>query len=93
MSRKQAKSKNQRRADWVRRRQNIARGMKIALHEVNQLLAPSGMTVAFGPGFIAHTIAIAEGGRINASRADQEVAFVAKLKEQCAARGIPLLVV
>lgn len=93
MSKHKPKSRQQRQASWVRRRQNIERGMKIALYEINQVLAPLDLHVHFGKDFIDQTIALAEGGRINASREDQEMAFIAKLREHATARGIPLIII
>ncbi len=91
MAQHKPKSKHQARNDWVRRRQNIARGMRIALYEINQKLEPLGIQAAFPPGFIARTIAVAEGGRVNASVADQEVAFAYQLEDELRSRGFTVV--
>lgn len=53
-----------------RRRANIARGMKIALYEVNQALAPLGLAMTFPSHFIPYTVALAEAGRRQATALD-----------------------
>lgn len=58
-------------AEFVARRRNIKRGMKIALYEVEQLLNARGETLKLPPWFIPYTIGIAEGGRRDASPADR----------------------
>lgn len=67
----QRKTKQQCKQERTRRRANIRRGMKIALHEINQVLAPHGAKIEFPPGFIHYTVAIAEGGRRDASTEDR----------------------
>lgn len=87
MSKPRRKSQNQAHNDWVRRRQNIARGMRIALYEINQKLAPLGISASFPPGFIDRTVALAEGGRVNATVSDQHSAFMYELEDQLRGRG------
>lgn len=81
------KPQNQVRNDWVRRRQNIARGMKIALYEINQALASQGLQVVTGPDFIPYTIAVAEGGRATACPADVQIAGIWNMHRQLQERG------
>lgn len=65
------KTFEQEHAEFVARRRNIKRGMKIALYEVEQLLNAQGVTLKLPPWFIPYTIGIAEGGRRDASPADR----------------------
>lgn len=87
MCRPKPKSKNQRRNDWLRRRQNIARGMRIAMYEINQALAEKGLRIDFPPDFIPYTIAVAEGGRISADRDDVAVAHIWNVHRAIQANG------
>lgn len=58
-------------ADRTRRRAAIRRGMKIALYEVQQVLRAQGVELALPPWFIPYTVAIAEGGRRDATAEDR----------------------
>ncbi len=55
----------------IRRHANIRRGMRIALYEVQQKLAEYGLGISFPSWFIPYTIAIAEGGRRDATPEDK----------------------
>lgn len=48
--------------DRIVRRAGIRRGMRIAIYEIQQMLAPLGVTLAVPPDFIPYTVDIAEGG-------------------------------
>lgn len=63
----------------TKRRAHIRRGMKIALYEVNQVLAKHGMKIAFPPGFYPYTVAIAEGGRRDAAPEERAEAFILQI--------------
>lgn len=65
--------KTRKQADHERtiRRAGIRRGMRIALYEVGQMLAKSGVVLQVGSDFVPYTVDIAEGGRRAASRADR----------------------
>lgn len=64
----------------TRRRANIRRGMRIALYEVKQHLAEQGITLDVPPDFISYTVALAEGNRRGASRADKADALRETIK-------------
>lgn len=53
------------------RRAGIRRGMRIALYEVGQMLAKSGVALTMTPDFINYTVDIAEGGRRAATPEDR----------------------
>lgn len=57
------------------RRRHIRRGMRIAFFEANQVLAAQGLKIVLPPWFIPYTVAIAEGGRRNASPEDRTEAL------------------
>lgn len=65
------KSQKQRERERTKRRAAIRRGMKIAIYEIQQALAPHGAKLTFSPAFIPYTVAIAEGGRRGASPEDR----------------------
>lgn len=65
------KSPKQIESERTKRRANIRRGMKIALYEVQQLLAEQGMGLTVPRFFIPYTVAIAEGGRRDATAEDR----------------------
>lgn len=64
----------------TRRRANIRRGMRIALYEVQQHLAEQGITLDVPADFINYTVALAEGNRRGASRADKRDALLEAFK-------------
>lgn len=68
------KSQKQRDTERTKRRAAIRRGMKIAIYEIQQALAPHGLKLTFPLDFIPYTVAIAEGGRRGASPEDRAVA-------------------
>lgn len=72
------------RREWRIRRAGIKRGMKIAIHEVDQLLANMGLEVAWHPHFIPYTIAIAEGGRDDATLVDKNLMLAWQILELAA---------
>lgn len=53
------------------RRAGIRRGMRIALYEVGQLLAKSGVVLHVAPDFVPYTVDIAEGGCRGATLGDR----------------------
>lgn len=65
------KSPRQVESERTKRRANIRRGMKIALYEVQQVLAEYGVKLEISRNFIPYTVAIAEGGRRGASPQDR----------------------
>lgn len=54
----------------LRRHAHIKRGMRIALYEINQLLAQRGEKLDVPDAWIDYTVALAEGGRKKAPFAD-----------------------
>lgn len=73
-----------------RRLRDIRRGMKIALYEVKQVLEKQGLTMDLPPWYVEYTVAIAEGGRRDASMEDEIgrqmwQSFEANLKQAAAA--------
>lgn len=64
----------------TRRRANIRRGMRIALYEVKQHLAEQGITLDVPSDFISYTVALAEGNRRDATRADKRDALRETIK-------------
>lgn len=80
------KAEKRRQQARTRRRANIRRGMRIALYEVNQALAPLGLKIAFPPGFTEYTVAIAEGGRRDASPEDRVEAVAWHMLDRAAGR-------
>lgn len=81
------KTEKQERQAGIQRRAHIRRGMRIALYEINQLLAPKGMSVDMGREYIAYTVALAEGGRAEATLADKHRAVVWQVAAELAAKG------
>lgn len=71
-----SKSVKQRQQERTRRRADIRRGMKIALYEVNQTLAPLGIRLEYPPAFVPYTVALAEGHRRDATPQDKFSAFM-----------------
>lgn len=66
-------SKTQKQVEHERRirRAGIRRGMRIALYEVAQMLAESGVVLQVGKDFVPYTVDIAEGGRRDAPLRDR----------------------
>lgn len=84
------KSRSERKADRVKRRAAIRRGMKIMLYEINQRLAPRGAKIVLPPGFLDYTVAIAEGGRDDAAPGERFEAFVRQMAARVGARVVVL---
>lgn len=85
MTAKPRKPNKARKLERSRRLRDIRRGMKIAIYEVNQLLAPHGAEILFPKAFIPYTVALAEGNRRDASPEDR---IAAALWQRAALLGL-----
>lgn len=81
------KTEKQERQAGIRRRAHIRRGMRIALYEINQILAPKNLSIDMGREYIAYAVAVAEGGRREATAADKRRAAIWQLGAELAAKG------